>query len=318
MHHYDINCCGNFVHHLYSTGWKVVTWWVGDEEQAKTWPTRDAGTFHSPQEVAVTKYAHFLYSSFMWAVLICSSYVHALCIRKRSRTTTECKVHKQASLKLSSSKESNCKHAAIYIFLSPSMSFQTWSSSFHSFLPRHSSLVPVVPLVPNFERGANPRWPQVFRWSRWVEWSPGCEQQRLHQLVANDSSQEASMPCSLRKSWWRGDTEWRRTTPNLSGVCVKTVQPLKQTTNDKTEKNTVMISFKTLKQHVICCKSECIKHMLRNQCFVNIRSTYCKTYYKNSNCMSIHLYKSFLQEEDEYKYIHWHNQVYPIIYLICL
>ena len=102
-----------------------------------------------------------------------------------------------------------------YSFFSPSMSFQTWSSSFHSFLPRNSSLVPVVPLVPNFERGANPRWPQVFRWSRWVEWSPGCEQKRLHQLVANDLSQEASMPCSLRKSWWRGGTEWRETTHQI-------------------------------------------------------------------------------------------------------
>ena len=177
----------------------------------------------------------------MWAVLICSSYVHALCIGKRSRTTTECKVHKQASLKLSNSKESSCKHAVIYIFLSPSMCFQTWSSSFHSFLPRNSSLVPVVPLVPNFERGANPRWPQVFRWSCWVEWSPGCEQQRLHQLVANDLSQEASMPCSLRKSWWRGGTEWRRTTHQICQsvfvLKLKTVQPLKQTTNDKSEQD---------------------------------------------------------------------------------
>ena len=51
---------------------------------------------------------------------------------------------------------------------------------------------------------------------------------------------------------------------------------------------------------MICCKSECVKHMLRNQCFVNIRSRYCKTYYKNNICMSIHLYKSFLQEEDKY------------------
>lgn len=147
----------------------------------------------------------------MWAVLICSTYVHALKGQGQQPSAKYTSRHLW-NFPVQRNQTANMQ---LFIFFSPSMSFQTWSSSFHSFLPRNSSLVPVVPLVPNFERGANPRWPQVFRWSRWVERSPGCEQQRLHQLVANDLSQEASMPCSLRKSWWRGGTEWRKTTHQI-------------------------------------------------------------------------------------------------------
>lgn len=116
-------------------------------------------------------------------------------------------------------------------------------------------------------------------------------------------------------AWWHGGE--KNNTPYLSGVCVKTVQALKQTTNDKSEKKNI----NKPKRNVICCKSECINHMLRNQCFVNIRSTYCKTYHKNNNCNEYTL-KSFLQEKAKYIYTlaqhAMYNQVYPIICLICL
>lgn len=246
-------------------------------------------------------------------LILCSCTLHQKKVKDHNRVqSTQAGISETFQFKGTKLQTCSC------LFLSPSMSFQTWSGSFHSFLPRNSNLVPVVPLVPNFEHGANPRWPQVFRWSRWVEWSPGCEQRRLHQLVANDLSQEASMPCSLRKSWWRGGTEGRKTTHHICQVFVLKLFKhwSKQPMTSQKKKN-----INKPKRNVICCKSECINHMLRNQCFVNIRSTYCKTYHKNNNCNEYTL-KSFLQEKAKYIYTlaqhAMYNQVYPIICLICL
>ena len=151
----------------------------------------DAGTFHSPQQVAVTKYAHFLYSSLMWAVLmliLCSCTLHQKkvkdnnCNRVQSTQAGISETFQFKGIKLQT-----CSY--LYIL-----------KSFH-VLPNMIGQLPFVlakklkPCACGASRAKlwtrrQSQVPQVFRWSRWVERSPACEQQRLHQLVANDSSQE--------------------------------------------------------------------------------------------------------------------------------